>query len=129
MIEKGKKLFTTFSVVGYDAEEFNNQFIISKVICAYEIDADDNLRTGFGFCSPKDFWNGKYNRTRGKQLASDRLEVSRTIYPYVTIQASGLLANSIQERDIYPLLKRILLIEARLMDILWMYGVRMSDIY
>jgi len=128
MIERNKVLWTTFSI-GIREQEYCNPDLLTKIICAYEIDDGGNLWAGFSFCSPRDFYVGKYNRAKGKQLASDRLEVNKTINPYATIHMSGLMAESIQERDIYPLLKRMMLIEAKLMGIFWMYDVRMSDIY
>jgi len=128
MIERNKVLWTTFSI-GALKDEWGQFDLLTKVICAYEIDDYGSLWTGFSFCSPRDFYVGKYNRAKGKQLASDRLEVNKTINPYVTIHISGLMDESIQERDIYPLLKRMMLIEAKLMGIFWMYDVRMSDIY
>ena len=128
MIERNKVLWTTFSI-GIREQEYCNPDLLTKIICAYEIDDNGNLWAGFSFCSPRDFWNGRYNRTKGKQLASDRLEVSKIAQSYITMSMSGLLSPVIQERDIYPLLKRIMLIEAKLMGIFWMYDVRMSDIY
>jgi len=126
MIERNKVLWTTFSI---GIEEYCNPDLLTKVICAYEIDDSGSLWAGFSFCSPKDFIAGRYTRMKGRQLASDRLEVSKTAQSYITMSMSGLLSPVVQERDIYPLLKRIMLIEAKLMGIFWMCDVRMSDIY